>query len=322
MSVPSQSGEHAEQIYAVVQRGRQAQSPLPNAEISRSWTRCIEEYHLSPDGTPTPLVVEAAELRERQEHLSNLLALAKAEMTNLYQQVAGSGYAIMLVDTDGVVLHYVGDPSFSDTATHAGLRPGGIWSEQAQGTNGMGTCLAEGKPLTVHRHEHFLARNTALTCSAAPVHNPNGKLMAVLDASSGSTMGQQHTVALVNMSARMIENRLFLCAFRNHFVLRFHSRPEFISTLGEGTIAFDTNGRVVAANQSALFQLGHNDRDSIVGHLIEHLFDIKVEALLARTLSHPLQTVPIRDAREGRPAAAALPGEHGAARRTGADGRR
>lgn len=33
------------------------------------------------------------------------------------------------------------------------------------------------------------------------------------------------------MSAQMIENRFFLRAFRNHFVMRFHDRPEFVNTL-------------------------------------------------------------------------------------------
>ncbi len=101
-----------------------------------------------------------------------LLEVAHSEMENLYQQVAGSGYAILLTDTEGVVLNYVGDPQFTKTASRNGLCNGAVWTEQAQGTNGMGTCIVEQKALVIHQQEHFLSCHTGLTCSAAPIRDP------------------------------------------------------------------------------------------------------------------------------------------------------
>ncbi len=62
-------------------------------------------------------------------------------MMSLYQQVAGSGYAILLTDMDGIALKSVGDPEFTKAAARSGLRTGSIWREAMQGTNGMGTCI-------------------------------------------------------------------------------------------------------------------------------------------------------------------------------------
>ncbi|MCL8054492.1 GAF domain-containing protein, partial [Pseudomonas aeruginosa] len=71
-----------------------------------------------------------------------------------------------------------------------------------EGTNGIGTCVVERQALTIQQEEHFRSRHTGLTCSASPVFDPQGELMAVLDVSSArqevSRQSQFHTMALVN----------------------------------------------------------------------------------------------------------------------------
>ena len=281
-------------------RGSRSSSAAINSRIVASWRRCLQDYALDPERRPEPVVVDRDELSDRQERVCNLVEIARAEMTNLYQQVAGSGYAILLTDHDGVVLNYVGDPMFTGTASRTALQTGAVWSEQNQGTNGMGTCLVEKQPLVIHRDEHFFTKNTRLTCSAAPIFDPTGELAAVLDASSDSDRAQQHTMVLVNMSAQLIENRLFLCCMRDNYVLRFHSRPEFISTLGEGAIALDGEGRVRAANRSALFQLDIADMKQVIGQPVEELFAIRMDDVLQRAHVHTGTPSPLHDSSQGR----------------------
>ncbi|MGL1728849.1 GAF domain-containing protein, partial [Vibrio parahaemolyticus] len=71
----------------------------------------------------------------------------------------------------------------------AGLIVGAQWSEQREGTNGIGTCAAESRPITIHQADHFRSRHIGLSCSAAPIHDPYGHVVAVLDASSASAEG-------------------------------------------------------------------------------------------------------------------------------------
>jgi transcriptional regulator of acetoin/glycerol metabolism len=267
--------------------------------ITRSWRRCLVDYRLDPASTRDPVVVDRGELIERQERMANVLSIAKIEMANLYQQLAGSGYAIMLTDVDGVLLNYFGDPEFTHTASKTGLMLGAVWSEEFQGTNGMGTCLLEKKPLIVHHREHFLARNIGLTCSAAPIFDHSGKLLAVLDASGESRLAQQHTLVLVNMSAQMIENRVFLSGFSRNYIVRFHSRPEFVGTLGEGAVAFNGAGRVLAANHSALFQLGYPSPRDVVGKDIGELFNTSLQSLVEISARNSFHPMPVFEARRG-----------------------
>jgi len=305
--------EHVKRVHSVV-HGRPESNPAlgpatpPEREprfsgavnrITQSWIRCLNEYQLDPGACNDPEVVSPGELRARQERLADLQTVAKVEMANLYQQLAGSGYAIMLTDRDGVLLNYFGDPAFTHAASKSGLMPGALWSERVQGTNGMGTCLFEQRPLTVHQDEHYLSRNIGLSCAAAPIFDHEGELVGVLDASGESHLAQQHTLALVSMSVQMIENRVFLHRFRHEYILRFHNRPEFVGTLSEGAIALSVTGKVLAATRSAVFQLGLRCRSDIVGRDIAELFNVTFCGLIDSSVRKAFHPVPIFETRNG-----------------------
>ncbi|MEW7851479.1 sigma-54-dependent Fis family transcriptional regulator [Massilia aurea] len=317
------AAEHVKRVHSVV-RGRTSSHRLPGpvaahdaallpashtgnepglpgamSRITRSWIRCLDEYKLDPGACLEPEVVAPADLQERQDRHADLQAVAKVEMANLYQQLAGSGYAIILTDRDGVLLNYFGDPAFTHAASRTGLMQGAVWSERVQGTNGMGTCLFEQRPVTVHQDEHYLSRNIGLSCAAAPIFDPGGDLVGVLDASGESHLAQQHTLALVNMSVQMIENRVFLQQYRHEFIMRFHNRPEFIGTLSEGAIALSITGKVLAATRCALFQLGLGGRGEIVGRDVTELFNITFGGLVDASAKKAFHPVPVFEARNG-----------------------
>jgi len=291
--------EHARQVNAVVGLGGAIEPVEVGPAIARSWNRCAHDFGLDPVKDEPIVILDNHELKERQGPLEPLRAIAKGEMATLYQQLAGSGFSVLLTDREGVVLDFLGDPTFSKTAAECGMVEGALWGERHQGTNGMGTCAIEQRPILVHHNEHFLTRNIGLTCSAAPIFDSEGGLLAVLDASSFSHMAQQHTLVLVNMSAQIIENRAFLCRFRNQYALRFHSRPELIGTLWEGVLALDEEGSILAANRSALFQLGYKKPADMVGLQLRDLFNTGMSALIGHKNLSWLNPVPLYEARQG-----------------------
>ena len=291
------TGSRARFIDSVVRRAPRNEDPSAPDYVKRSWLRCLNEYGLDPDSDADPVVVSREDLLARKEQNLELVSFADSEMAHLYRQLAGSGYSIILTDRDGVLLSYYGDPSFKGAASRTGLVPGAVWSERHGGTNGMGTCLLERGPLIIHRDQHFLTRNTGLTCCAAPVFDHRSELIAVLDASGESDRAQQHTLVLVNMSAQMIENRLFLHRFRNAFVVRFHSRPELVGTWSEGIIALDLSGAITAVDRNALFQLGCKGADELIGAPLERVFNISLPVLVQRSHRKSFHALPIYEAR-------------------------
>ncbi|MDB5959675.1 MAG: sigma-54-dependent Fis family transcriptional regulator [Massilia sp.] len=305
------AAEHGRRVRAIVHRklcgetsGNDSSSDNRNdssnySRITASWIRCLNDYRLDPDSMREPQVVERVELQGRQHSLADLRDVAEGEMANLYQQLAGSGYAIMLTDSEGVLLSFFGDPGFSHAASRTGLMPGAVWSEQVQGTNGMGTCLVERRPVSVHQDEHYLSRNIGLSCAAAPIFNHRGDLVAVLDASGESRLAQQHTLALVSASVQMIENRVFLHQFRNKYIVRFHNRPEFVGTLSEGAIALSATGQVLAATRRALLLLGLGSPAEIEGRAITDVFNLSFPGLLECCVKTAFHPVPIFEIRHG-----------------------
>jgi len=313
-------GAHARFIHSVV-RGASCDAGKSAPEhVKRSWRRCLEEFSLDPNSNAEPVVVAREELLARKERNLELVSFADPEMAHLYRQLAGSGYSIILTDRDGVLLSYYGDPSFKGAASRAGLVPGAVWSERHGGTNGMGTCLFERTPLIIHRHEHFLTRNTGLTCCAAPIFDHRGELIAALDASGQSDRAQQHTLVLVSMSAQMIENRLFLQRFRNAFVVRFHSRPELVGTWSEGIIALDLSGAITAVDRNALFQLGCKGADDLINAPLERVFDVSLPALVERSHKKSFHPLPIHEAGHRGRFFAVAQGPESGQRATGAIG--
>lgn len=291
--------DHARIVSAVINSRGEMESTEVGPVIVQSWNRCVHDFGLDPVRDEPVVVLGSRELKDRQEPLELLRAIAKGEMATLYQQLAGSGFSVLLSDRDGLVLDYLGDPAFSEAAQQFGMTEGAIWSEEHQGTNGMGTCAIVKRPILIHHHEHFLSRNVGLTCSAAPIFDHEGGLLAVLDASSFSHLAQQHTLVLVNMSAQMIENRAFMCKFRDHYVLRFHSRPEFIGTLWEGALALNEEGYIMAANRSALFQLGLKKPADLNKLQLRDLFNTGMGALLGRNNQGWLNPVALYEAKRG-----------------------
>src|SRR4029077_4189876 len=194
-----------------------------------------------------------------------------------------SEYSIVLTDRDGVILNCLGDIGFSATARRAGLREGVMWSEREMGTNGMGTCLSARRPVVIHRTDHFLAQNTQLTCSAAPIFDMRGELLAALDISGASANFQSHTLALVDMAAQNVENRTMLSACRDFHLVRFHNCAEFVSTPGEGVLAFDDQGIVKGVNRSALKLLGARDHDALCGQRVDRGLRTSLGALMRLT---------------------------------------
>jgi len=253
--------------------------PAPDARImiEQSHQRCVS-YGLARNEKPDFAGVGRGDLALLLEQNRVLHAYASPVMDTLYEQIVNTHNMVILTDATGLILHSVGDADFLEKANRVALRAGVAWSEQSKGTNAIGTALAEQAPALVHGGQHYLSANHFLTCSAAPIFDHQGGIVGILDVSGDQRSYHKHTMALVRMSAQMIENQLFAAAFQEAITLHFHSRPEFIGTLMEGIASFSPGGRFLSANRSGLFQLGL-PLAALHAHTFSSLFGLPVSAL-------------------------------------------
>src|SRR5207249_5395182 len=87
----------------------------------------------------------------------------------------------------------------------------------------------------------------------------------------------------VDMAAQNVENRTLLSACKEFHVVRFHRCPEFVSTPGEGVLAFDDQGLVKGANRAALKLLGYRDHEAVCGQPVERILDTSFATLMRLT---------------------------------------
>jgi transcriptional regulator of acetoin/glycerol metabolism len=260
---------------------------LVNETILRSWQRSAERGIGMERGETR--CTSRNELMRRKDKNHTLLIRSQPVMENLYHEICGTSSMVLLADREGVVLHSIGDPDFVDQAQKVYLKPGGIWSEGVNGTNAIGTALEDQAAVHVHSSEHFIDKNRFLSCSATPIFDPRGAILGALDVSGDYRGHQQHTMALVRLSAQIIENQMFAPEFPNDIVVCFHIKPEFIGTLYEGIAVFSPQGDFIAANRSALLQFGL-DRFSMAEHSFASLFRLSLPKLLdqGRFQHHPV----------------------------------
>ena len=194
-----------------------SQSPAAVTRLAASWRRSIVKHGLDPAQPPQLRRLSARELAEHTARHDEFLAIARPQLDQLFQLVCPTGCNVLLTDASGIVLDQRVNASDAGTFRDWGLWQGTDWSEEAEGTNGIGTCLAEGRQVTIHRDEHFYARNTGLSCMDAPIWGPDGRLVGALDVSSARADHTERWNALiaaqVAQSARQIEAAFLRASF-------------------------------------------------------------------------------------------------------------
>lgn len=227
--------------------GKFAYGAVPES-IADSWRRCIR-LGLDPVSKPEECIVSHTDLYQRRDKLDLLMRLVRPELELLSAQISGSNFLVAFADHDGVVLDQILDEEFRGSNCGKSIIPGSIWREEIRGTNALGLVLQTGLSSNVTGREHFFAREGRVSCLSAPIFDSSGQLIGLLDASSEVAARQHHTLALVNLAAQNVENRLFVEDHRGDHIIQFHPRQEYLQTQNVGMIAFSQDGSITGANR-------------------------------------------------------------------------
>ena len=171
--------------------------------IVRSWARCLEGG-VDPE-RPAPRLLDRGETEQRLN--GHPLAVVLPLLLELVAEVAHDArHLAVLGDTDGLLLWAEGHPSMIEAAAKPHFVPGCLCSEEAIGTNAIGTALVLDRAVQVFSAEHFNRLLHGWTTSAAPIHDPGtSELLGVVGLSGSFRHGHPHTLALVTAAARLVE---------------------------------------------------------------------------------------------------------------------
>ncbi|WP_398471124.1 sigma-54-dependent Fis family transcriptional regulator [Tardiphaga sp.] len=244
---------HVERVLAVAGNAVTVEG---EPRIVNSWKRCLVDHKLDPGRSGPPRTLLQSELKVSAERIDRLIHLATPELDALYGQVRDAGYCVNLADVDATILiSRLPDGEAATILRKWKVYTGSVFNEAVEGTNGLGTALAEQRPILVHRDEHFREQWSMFSCAVVPVFDHAGHLAGAVNITScrGDLDRTAHQLALVvaTQAVRRIEEAMF----RSHFP------RAWIATLpgGSAMVAFDDDQCVLGANRSARDRLGLSD---------------------------------------------------------------
>lgn len=242
---------HSDRVLESVQSGEDA----AYSPVAASWLRCFARHKLDPGLHRIGAERDSLRLSHQMDNHGRLVRLAGSRLEDLLRMIGHTGRAVFLTDSDGLVLLGRARAADEDLFERAGLISGADWSEAAQGTNGIGTCLTEGRPVIIHRDQHYLTQNTAMSCIDAPIFGPDGGLAAALDVSSAraddSEGFNQLIGAMISKVAFQIETDLFRDAFAGRRIVQVDN-----SDATPALVAVDQDDVVVGATRAARRRFG------------------------------------------------------------------
>jgi transcriptional regulator of acetoin/glycerol metabolism len=258
MNEPGRNGlqlGHAELVRAAAESA----SSAAQSALAASWRRSLVYHRLDPEGQSPPDRVEDAALREARQRLGPLAAIAGPIIDRVLNAVGRAGCCVLLTDTNGVIVDRRGMPTDDEIFSEWGLWTGAVWSEARQGTNGIGTCLAEQRPVAILREDHFRTLNTAMSCMGAPIFDDQGRLAGVLDVSSCRGELVADLVPLIATviadAAHRIESEAFRAAFPDCRIVMTPAHGH----RGASLLAVGSYDLVVGATRLARQTLGLTD---------------------------------------------------------------
>lgn len=229
-----------------------------SSRIANSWRRCLISHKLDPARQGPPQTLTESEIRHVAEPMEETIRLLTPELDDLARVLRDAGYCVNLADANATML-FSRLPGEADTKMFLDWKiyTGSNFAEAFEGTNGLGTALAEEKPILVHRDEHFRAQWHMFSCAVAPLFDQAGRLAGAINITSCredlARAAHQLALAVTMEATRRMEGAIFRGHFRNAWIATVPGDG------GSGLIAYDDDRRIVGACRSARALLGLTD---------------------------------------------------------------
>lgn len=220
--------------------------------IKESWERCrafgVDREHGKGKRVSEP---EMDEIFKKNE---GLMSVAIPLMNKMYQVVKGSGFSVMLTDGNGYVLETIGDEDIMKKAEELNFLKGAVWTEEAVGTNAIGTAIHIDQPLQTIGTQHYCKTQHSWTCSAAPIHDEKGNVIGCIDMSGESGKAHIHTLGMVITAAYSIESQMEIIRSNTLINATF-------SSINDGMIIIDEDMKISKLNEQACEILGYSAQE-------------------------------------------------------------
>lgn len=211
--------------------------------ILASWARCRQQA-IDPGDGSSHKVLDQFQLEKLVHENERYLNIAKPMITNLYNFINDTQYAVLLTDAQGYILTSVCNFQIIEYLTKINYGPGARWREEDVGTNAIGLALITGKPSQTTGAEHYCITHHVATCSAAPIYKPDQSLLGVVVITAPIGEAHKHTLGMALAVAEAISEQLKVKAV-NYWL------SGILMNMADGVVILDKTGRVCEMNPVA-----------------------------------------------------------------------
>lgn len=155
---------------------------------------------------------------------------------------------VILCNESGQLLLSIRDREPLARAEEIGFIAGADWREQVMGTKAIGISIAIEQPVQVFAEEHYTQICQSWTCSASPIHDPDGRIIGVLNMSGPYEKVHSHTKGMVVSAVKAIEYQLKLLENAEKKVMMQRFLEATTNNMKEGILIIDRDGKIVKAN--------------------------------------------------------------------------
>ncbi len=218
-----------------------------NKRIMESWYRCKQE-DVNPYLSQGQHILTNGALTAQKEKNSLFLDAALSPLEKMKEVIEESKMMALLVDPEGYVLSLTGNKGVLHDARRINFVEGVRWTEEEVGTNAIGTALQTGEAVMISGTEHYSVASHHWSCSAAPIHSDDGKLLGIIDVSCPVDSTHPFMLGMVSSLAHTIERELSVRAHKHKMEL-IHKCIDFIET-NQPLIVCDDQKMVVSSSKS------------------------------------------------------------------------
>ena len=241
--------------------------------IVESWVRC-QNAGVDPNDNNFHHSLDEKALGDLLGNKDTLIKIAKPFMSNLYKFVQGSGFVVVLTDENGHIMEMFCDEDMLQKPMTRNFLQGSSWHEYEAGTNAIGTALMIGAPIQVSGAEHYCRKHHCLTCSAAPIFDPDGRILGILDMSGASHASHLHTLGMVVAAAEAIMAQLRIRQKNRELALVNNRLSNFFDAVSDGVLMVDKQEIITELNPAAKGMLGRLTQN-VIGMPLNQLLDCR-----------------------------------------------
>ena len=253
----------------------------PRSVIANSW-QYSRQIGIDPSIERAPTYLEPEQLDITLNH-EDLGKAAKPVLDRLDSSLHNTNHVVVLANAHGHILYSIGHQAIQSKLEAINFMPGGSWSVDEVGPNGVGTPIKLNQPELVNGIEHYCEAWQPWACYGSPIHDNTGQVIGCVDITGPAKDLSMQTMSLAISIAQSVETGLNLLSMRNREILRISYQQRKTSKMNTPTLLVDELGTILDFDPRFACLLGAKDEDILMAALhtldsglwqqIKHVFD-------------------------------------------------